>query len=257
MSSPKLRKLESERVFEQAVVQIRDLILSGALNPGDKLPTEAELTKQLDISRSSIREGLRVLESEGLIVVKRGTGTFVAENPFQRTIRSEYVHWLAKNEESLIQLLQVREGIEGLAASLAARIISDEAIKRLRDILEQQVALVSESASSDDDRIDRLAGLDKDFHLEISLASRNNIAHEIISHIIPAYNFSNKAVLYVGGREKRMVQEHQKIFEAIKNRDSKAAETAMRAHIERVINEISTPPFKEGNSLDNQTELLS
>ena len=257
MSSPKLRKLESERVFEQAVVQIRDLILSGALSPGDKLPTEAELTKQLDISRSSIREGLRVLESEGLIVVKRGTGTYVAENPFQRTIRSEYVHWLAKNEESLIQLLQVREGIEGLAASLAASIISDEAIAKLNDILEEQAALVSESVSSEEETIDKLASLDKDFHLEISLASGNNIAHEIISHIIPAYNFSNKAVLYVGGREKRMVEEHKKIFDAIKNGDSKAAETAMRAHINRVISEISTPPFKVDNSLDNQTETSS
>ncbi|MCK4897409.1 MAG: FadR family transcriptional regulator, partial [Anaerolineales bacterium] len=145
MGEGKFQKLSSIRVFEQAVEQIRELILSGAFTPGEKLPAEQELSRQLDVSRSSIREALRVLEAEGIIEVKRGAGAFVASNPFQNAIRSEYVRWLAKREESLIQLLQVRESMEGLTAGLAASRADKEVIEKLRVNVERQTTIIEES----------------------------------------------------------------------------------------------------------------
>jgi GntR family transcriptional repressor for pyruvate dehydrogenase complex len=238
MADLKLKKLEPVRVFEQAVEQIRGAILLGTFSAGEKLPAEQELSEQLNVGRSSIREALRVLEAEGLIEVRRGSGAYVTANPLQNTVRSEYVHWLAQREESLIQLLQVREGIEGLTASLLAVSATEEMLDKLREILSAQTDMLATFDISDEDRIDQLAQLDEDFHLEISKASGNNIAYEIISHIIPAYNESNKAVIYVGGRTQRMVKEHRQILEAIETRDPVLAEKAMRAHIARVRSEI-------------------
>jgi GntR family transcriptional repressor for pyruvate dehydrogenase complex len=234
----KFQKLSPIRVFEQAVEQIRELILSGAFTPGEKLPAEQELSRQLDVGRSSIREALRVLEAEGIIEVKRGAGAFVASNPSQNAIRIEYVRWLAKREESLIQLLQVRESMEGLTAGLAASLADKEVIDKLRENVEQQTKIIEESEVDPESNIDELARLDQDFHLVISAASGNDIASEIVSHIFPAYNQSNKAVIYVGGRQGRMVNEHWLIFNAIESRDPVAAEKEMRAHIARVRSEI-------------------
>ena len=74
-----LKKVERIRVFDQAVVQLRAAILDGQYPPASRLPTEQELCDVLDVSRSTIREALRVLETEGLIEVRRGSGAYVAE----------------------------------------------------------------------------------------------------------------------------------------------------------------------------------
>ncbi len=240
MADTKLRKLEPVRIFEQAVEQIRDLILGGVFASEERLPTEQELGKQLNVSRSSVREALRVLEAEGLIEVRRGTGAFVAATPFKGGLRGEYMRWIANRKESLEQLLQVRESVEGLTAALLASYASDKIIENLREIVDAQASLINETGVDPDreEIIDELARLDAEFHLAISSASGNDIAHEIISHIISAYNQSNKAVIYVGRRQRKMEQEHRLIFNAIVARDSRGAEEAMRAHIARVRSEI-------------------
>ena len=68
------------RLFEQAVEQIKKLIMTGHFRPGDKLPSENELSQLLNVSRSSVREALRALESNGLIQVKSGAGAFVSDD---------------------------------------------------------------------------------------------------------------------------------------------------------------------------------
>ncbi len=242
MAEIKLQKLEQVRLFEQAVEQIREIILSGIFAPEEKLPSEQELSKQLNISRSSIREALRVLETEGLIEVRRGAGTFVAARPFRGSLRSEYVHWLAKRKGSLKQLLQVRESIEGLTAALVASSGSDVVVEKLRAILQQQSTLIERDSESEEEIIDSLARLDAEFHLTIGEASGNEIAYEIISHIFPAYNQGNKAMICVGRRQAQMAKEHTRIFNAIEARDPSAAERCMRDHIARVRSEIQTQP---------------
>jgi GntR family transcriptional repressor for pyruvate dehydrogenase complex len=234
----KFQKLSPVRVFEQAVEQIRGLILSGEFEPGEKLPSEIELSKLLDVSRSSVREALRVLEAEGLIEVRRGAGVFVASHPFQNTIRVEYVHWLAKRKESLIQLLQVRQSLEGLTSRLAASLADEHVIKQLGENVSVQTSIVESFEADSQSSINELARLDQEFHLMISKASGNEIAHEIISHIFPAYNQSNKAVIYIGELQSKMVNEHKRIFNALQLRDPDQAERNMCAHLERIISEL-------------------
>jgi DNA-binding FadR family transcriptional regulator len=234
-----MQKLLPVRIFEQAVEQIQELISTGALTSGQKLPPEQELSRQLGVSRSSVREALRVLESEGTVEIRRGSGTFIATRPPQGNRRGEMMHFLEAREETLEQVLEVRESIESLAAGLTARNASTGSLAEIRDIVEEQAALLEKWLEAEDDLdIDALARLDGLFHLAVSSASGNDIVHEIINHLIPAFNESNKAVLYLGQRAKKMECEHHQILAALESRDASAASAAMREHIQQVKKEI-------------------
>ncbi|HEX7974408.1 MAG TPA: FadR/GntR family transcriptional regulator [Anaerolineales bacterium] len=238
MEKSTLRRVEPVRIFEQAVEQIRSLIANGTWTPGDKLPTEQELGRQFNVSRSSVREALRVLESEGLIEARRGSGTYVVDSPAPGRSSRELAQWLVQREETLEQVLQVRERIEGLTASLAATLASGEDLAQIRAIVEEQARKIEEQGCEGDACVEMLARLDAAFHLAISSASGNDFAHEIISHVIPAFNASNKAVLYLRQRADTMEQEHREILAALEAHDPAAAEQAMHRHILKVRAEI-------------------
>lgn len=225
-----LHEVRRVRVFEHAVNQIRAVIESGDLKPGDRLPTEQDLSQDLDVSRSSIREALRVLEAEGLIEVRRGAGAFVApRTSWKDATRSTVAAWIGQRHESLQQLLEVREYIEGLTARLAAASAEPALIQTLEEIVEEQA-----SCCPDGQDVDLIAELDNRFHLAISSASGNDIADEIINHILPSFNESNKAMIFAGQRAESIVKEHRAIVEAIADQDGVEAERAMRSHIKQV-----------------------
>jgi len=235
-----LRQVRPVRLFEQVVEQLQALIVSGGLQPGDKLPSEADLSSTHGVSRASVREALRALESKGVITVRSGAGAFVTQRPFSFSAPGEAVEWLLSRRDSLLELLRVREAIEGLTASLAARSISSESLSDLRQIVEQQ-GQSSGSLGS----LENLAELDVRFHLLIAEASGNTLAGEIVDAIVPAFCESNRAVLYVGsGHMQKTVQEHQRIIDALASRDAQEAEAAIRAHIARVRRDIENLPAR-------------
>jgi len=231
-----LKKVKNIRAFEQAVEQLRDAILEGQFVLGDRLPTEQVLCETLDVSRSTIREALRVLEAEGLIEVRRGSGAYVASKLDSLATRGEILKWLAQREESVIQILEVREGIEWMTASLTASNHTDELISELRNHIVAQRAESDRIKDSND--IAKITELDVAFHTAISLASGNEIAHEIISQILPSFSEANKALIWAGKGIEQSIEEHVSIFEAIQDRNASAAEKAMRNHIRRVREEI-------------------
>lgn len=102
MGEPGLQPILKVRVFEQAVGQIRAAILSGQYKPGERLPTEADLSSVLGVGRSTVREAIRVLEAEGLVDSRRGAGTFVAQKPGLAATRGEVLRWLSQREETVI-----------------------------------------------------------------------------------------------------------------------------------------------------------
>jgi GntR family transcriptional regulator, transcriptional repressor for pyruvate dehydrogenase complex len=234
MKKPLFRKLAPVRIFEQVVNQIRDMILNGVFHPGDKLPSEQELEKQFNVSRSSIREALRVLEYDGFVEVRRGSGTFIADYAERRNGRIEVARWLEKREDTLQEVLQVREYLEGLNASLAASKADKEKIASIGSIQEEYSALVKSEKADDDIDINELVRLDLKFHMSISEAGSNSLVHELVSNVVPAFQDSNKAVLYVGASSEKTMLEHKKILDAIESGDPAAAELAMRDHISRV-----------------------
>ena len=240
-TATRLNKVAPVRIFEQAVGQIRERIVSGAWAVGEKLPTEQDLGRQLDVSRSSVREALRVLEAEGLVEVKRGLGTFVTPRP-ARSVPGETARWLAQRGEALEQVLLVRERIEGLAAELAARQITPAQLAELDGLLDEQRRASAAAAQANDAAVDGLARLDAAFHLAIAAAGGNDIVLEIVTHLIPAFQESNRAVLYLRRRAPEMEAEHAAIRAALGDGDAATAGAVMRAHIARVRRELSQLP---------------
>jgi len=236
MITDKLKGVNRVRVFEQGVEQIRSLIEHGDIAQGEKLPTEQELCEALKMSRSSIREALRVLEAEGLIETHRGAGTYVPANIPNTFIKKVVMNWLKQRGDSLIQILQVRECIEGLTIALAASRHPPELINELSVII-GQLERISKQEKEEID-LDEFANLNTQFHLAISSYSGNDIANEILLHILPAFSEGNKAVLFTHRNLKIQLIEHHEILDAIKVGDSQKAERIMRSHIIRVRKEV-------------------
>ena len=132
------------------------------------------------------------------------------------------------------ELLQVREHLEGLTASLAATNVDQEVTEELGNILYQIKEVVEDSPLD----VDKLALLDSQFHLSICRASKNSLVNELLTYVIPSFQASNQAVIYIGESLEQLLSDHTEIYSAIVTKDARAAEIAMRKHIVRVQNEI-------------------
>ena len=234
VSKINLRQAKPVRLFEQAVEQIKMLILDGHLKPGDRLPSENELSQLLNVSRSSVREALRSLESGGLIQVRSGSGAFVSEDALVLSSVNEAMQRLLRRKDLVLQLLEVRQAIERLSVVQAAQFASNEELDELEEIIQQQASLTSDLSP---DSLERLAQLDMSFHLALSKASKNDIVFEIISALVPSFREDNRAVFYVE-EGISLVEEHRQIMEALRAHDPVAAEKSMQMHIGRVAQEI-------------------
>lgn len=231
-----LRGEKRKRVLDVAVEQLRIAIENGEINVGEKLPSMDELCEIMNMGRSSIREALRILEIEGLIEIKQGTGTFVTQRDSWYPSRSSVVQLIKRRGESLIQLLQIRQCLEGMAAAQAAKLKTPALISELSEIVDALDKMAEKDAYEVD--LDEVAKLNNRFHFAISRAAGNTLAHEIILHILPSFTESNKALLYAGQSLKRQAAEHLALLAAIESGDAVQAQQLMTNHIGRIIDEI-------------------
>ncbi|WP_028924809.1 FadR/GntR family transcriptional regulator [Pseudonocardia acaciae] len=215
------------RPRQQVEEQIRELIFSGELQGGERLPPEAELARQFEVSRTTVREALRSLSTQNLIDKHPGAGG----GSFVRRINYEALG--AQLQESLHNLLtlgtldaeevaMVRQYLEVPSTRLAAEHRTDDDLRTLREIVERQRTI-----SVDDPEVPEL---DKRFHAAIAKASRNRV----LASFVHALHQETEPVHYLAlspevGRE--TVRQHQQIVKAIDARDADAAEKAIVAHL--------------------------
>lgn len=229
MTNQTFKRVKGIRLSDQAVEQIQALIMDGQIEPGSKLPSEGELASQLQISRASIREALRILESRGVIQVRSGSGAYVSELPFSFNALTDALEWLVGRKETLVHLLAVREVLEGFACSLVAQQATDEVVAKLLANLEERRQVAAGSRD-----VDQLSAIDLEFHQIIAENCGNPVAKVIIQSILSQICCSNRAIVRVSGGSDISTAEHQAIMEALKACDPVQAEQAMRAHLSRV-----------------------
>ena len=188
---------------------LRLAIVEGDISAGSKL-SEAELSTKYAVSRAVIREAINRLESSNLIERKPNVGARV----------------ITLTIEGLVELYQVRESLEGMAARLAAKNMSDVEIAELTQLLDSH-----EQAVANDKRYYQEAG-DVDFHYRIIMGSKNNHLISLLLnstyHLIRMYRVQ---LGMVGPRVTTAFDEHKHIVQAIANRDEELAEMLMRRHI--------------------------
>lgn len=218
------RSVKVQRLSDEIVLQIRDALLSGKLQPGDKLPTERGMAESFETSRTSVREALRRLEQEGLIHIKKGIngGVFIAELDHRPVANS--LHTLLQLRKVSIQnIAEVRLIFEPQAARLAAERASPEDLWELEEV----VARMSEAVTSKE--LPR--SYDLKFHQIIARAAGNPVLQmlaeamlEVASKAITELNPSVDTLRHV-------LRCHRQVLEAVRREDGELAEKAMRAHI--------------------------
>lgn len=205
--------------------RLREFILSNGLAEGTPLPTERELVAQSGLSRASVREALRVLETEGLVVTKAGrNGGSLVRRPGRESIARSLALFVRSHGVRFEALLEAREAIEPAAARLAALHRSDEDLAELKRLHHKLVRL------SDD--IPEHVRINLAWHRTIVRASRN----ELLIAFFDAIAQSVQAATEYRGLNSRDVRRevarvHERIMEAIAARDSDAAFRRMQRHV--------------------------
>lgn len=205
----------------QIAAEIGRRIAMGELKPGVILPKESEMLGNLRVSRTTLREALKILSTKGFIEAKPRLGTRVRAPEHWNTLDPVVLSWheSAQDQPHLAEeLFEIRLAIEPMAASLAARRASDEERQRIRVAYERMVedhAAVSDAIEAD-----------INFHLEIIQAAHNRFLLPVSSVIRTALTISIPRTLRTFGGLQHSLKMHEAIVEAIEARDQSAAATA-------------------------------
>ncbi|MBI0539382.1 FadR family transcriptional regulator [Roseomonas sp. KE2513] len=226
MSDLKLVRRQRERLGDQLYGQILEQIISGSLQEGDKLPSENQICQAFSVSRPTVREALMRLHADGLVTTRQGSGTFVQKRPSDQLTRLVKVSDIA----GMLRCLEVRIGLEGQAASLAAQRRSAQEMERILE------ALAALRASFAGEAVP--AHADYAFHSAVAKASGNAFFAELLEMLSDPIHGAMTVALgltRVGSKERarRVVEEHEAIAEAIQAGDAEAAGLAMRYHLHR------------------------
>jgi GntR family transcriptional repressor for pyruvate dehydrogenase complex len=225
----RLDPIHPVRLKEQAVRQIRRLIEDGALRPGDRLPAERQLSAQFGISRGTVREALQLLEAIGLLEIRQGEGAFVrATVADDGRLRLEWRDWVLRHRDRVREMLEVREGLEALAAELAASRRGQAGLAQMAAALEQMAA---GGAAGD---IALLVDADLLFHDGLARAAENGVLRDLASTLGRELVPERAAVFGTEGRPQRSIVEHREIYDAVRAGDPRAARVAARQHIASV-----------------------
>jgi DNA-binding FadR family transcriptional regulator len=219
---PTLEPIKSTRIYEEIVRQIRTLISEGRLRSGDQLPPERELAESFKVSRTSVREALRALESMGLIEIRAGEGTFVREISVESLIEPLALVILTQRE-AVGELFEARRLLEPAIAGLAARRATKEEILEMERILEEQAREVASGRT----------GLAQDaaFHAAIASSAHNRAITRIVNALMDLLTQSREESLQTPGRPTRSHHDHRRILKAIQRRDEASAREAMLDHL--------------------------
>lgn len=220
------------KVSDSIVSQIEEMILDGALKPGDRLPSERDLALQLDVSRPSLREAIVVLQAKGLVKVRRGGGTYVRD-AFARSLTDPLIEILDRRPDTTFDVLELRLALEEVAAYYAALRANDTDRKMLRRRFE-----ALEATYDDPDR-ERNGQADLEFHMSVFDASHNvALVHVMrgLFSLVRVTIIDNLERIYrdAGGKD-RIRDQHRALFEAVMSGDATAARSAANAHLGFVV----------------------
>lgn len=226
-----MKSLRKERVSVLVTDAIHEIIETEHLQPGDKLYSEKELVAKLGVSRSSVREALRMLEVSGVVKVYHGKGIFISD---QSSIVSPVKEWVVGNAESLREHFEVRLLIEPHAIGIACQ----RAERKDIEILETHLNAFVESVKAGD--VAQAIASDSAFHLAVAQATKNRTLSVLMKTMEQTLNEGWYASLHAPGRLEASIGEHRRMLEAIKNRDSEEACLAMDVHLRNALADIQT-----------------
>ncbi|MFD5074939.1 FadR/GntR family transcriptional regulator [Streptomyces sp. NPDC058371] len=223
--------------MEAVLTHLRAAIERGEYAVGDKLPSEAELCRRLEVSRPVLREALRALQVMGLTVSRTGKGTFVVADAVDEPTFGDYAAG---------DLLEVRRHVEIPVAGYAAARRTPENLDHLVHLLDRMERETDTTA---------WVAMDTVFHIAVAEASQNPVFRRVIEEIRDALARQSAFLNELGGRREQSNREHRAIVEALVDGSEHDAVAAMSHHLDRVETTLTTilrsertdPPAKGGS----------
>jgi GntR family transcriptional repressor for pyruvate dehydrogenase complex len=228
-----ITKIATSKIYEQIASQIKQQIVSGKLQPGDKLPSTRELSESFQVGRSTVREALSALKAMGLVEIHQGEGSYVRKiDPSD--LDMPQLDALLMSRSTILELLEARKSLEVSNAALAAEKRTDEDLRTFQEILQRMKNNLDQEAAGEKEDIL--------FHQTLAGATHNSIMMRLLETISAQMElairethrlmYANKSVSL------QLYKEHQDIYKAIEAANADEAQNQMKKHlfhVERVL----------------------
>ena len=225
------RKIQPGKLSAAVKHQIELLILRGILRPGERLPSEREMSEKMGVSRPSLREAIAELQEDGLLTARAGSGIYVAE-VLGSAFAPPLIRLFASHPEALFDYISFRRDLEGLAAERAAKLGSDIDLAVIDTVFTKMEAAHAKRNPADE------AGLDAEFHMAIIEASHNVVMLHMMRSMFQMLRegvFYNRQVMFQRRTTRAaLLDQHRAINTALQARDPKKARAAVEAHLSYV-----------------------
>jgi len=219
-------KEEKQYTYMAIIRRIWDMIRTGELAPGDRLPPERKLADAFGVSRNSLRQALQALAERKIIESRQGDGTYLLISPEASLSEDLILDTINEQCDFLHDIIEFRHMMEPQIAALAARRIRPESLDRLKILVcDQQRALM---AGQQDDNFD------VEFHQQLAQCSGNRVISQVMTTIQSIVNETRSTWLQSSERRKASLEGHLRIIDALELGDSDAAFRAMKLHITEI-----------------------
>jgi GntR family transcriptional repressor for pyruvate dehydrogenase complex len=225
-------RISAEKLSQAVVRQIERLILRGILRPGERLPSERDLSERLGVSRPSLREAIAELVARGLLVARAGAGVYVAD-VLGSAFSPALVDLFRAHDDALHDYVSFRRDLEGLAAERAARQGSDTDLQVIGTIFGRMETAHRKRNPEDE------AALDAEFHMAIIEASHNVIMLHMMRSMYDLLRegvfYNRQAIFRQRTTREALLDQHRAINAALQARDAPAARAAVEFHLDFVL----------------------
>jgi GntR family transcriptional repressor for pyruvate dehydrogenase complex len=223
-----LKAVEKKKAYEDIVQQIRTLIEEGKLKRNDQLPSERELSETFRVSRTTVREAIRTLESMKFLQSRQGNGTYVLSSSEEALIQPLAVA-LFNEKDDIRDIFYIRKIIEPHVAELAAENATPQEMEELERILRKQEECIGQG--------ENIIETDSAFHNLMVKATKNRVMERLIIALIDLLKKSREQYLFEDENDERAIRSlegHQQILSAVKKGDGNAARKSMLQHLEDI-----------------------
>jgi GntR family transcriptional repressor for pyruvate dehydrogenase complex len=218
------------RLRDRAADQLLEMVVSGGLEPGERLPPERELCARLGVSRTVVREALNLLEARGLISIEHGRGAVVSGGSTE-AVRDTLELILRVRPKVLWELLEMRTILEVEISGLAAERATEEDTDAMRAELEKMAALI--------DAPEGYVDADVEFHALLARGARNGVLLTMLEPIVDLLRASRRvSASRRPGSALRALGEHEEILRRVEAGDAEGARREMRAHLANTVKDI-------------------
>lgn len=210
---PYLKKMERTSVVQNVIDSLTAALLNGDLKPGDRIPTEAELSEQLGIARNSVREAIKILVYLGVLEIRRADGTFVCDG-FSDSLVDPMIYGIILNQQNTQELNELRAMMETGVLHLAIEKCSEEEIQLLHDRLEDlKAAIFAEGADAES-----VFPLDNAFHDAITEMGHNTMVAKLNAVALLLTNsirLNSVQTMLESGRNEELYLAHKRVYELV------------------------------------------